>query len=244
MLIYQTNPSKHISFRIEELEQYYNEYQRIENVFFGIEEALSNQEKREIDFIYPLLQIDDIPQQCPVHIPFKMQTVLAQLLPILKEEGIMRKVREHLKNEGGLDQFNQAVFLKQIERASNWIIDMKNLLENEKDPQKIKKIKQKIDLFSFTENVSPEIKQNLNPQQLEMLKRFLVRMNASTTLTEEIIKQLMTDLRDELEMKAMKIFQAFYLIFFGEKRGPRLGPLMVMLDKEWIAKKIQEVIVV
>ena len=53
---------------------------------------------------------------------------------------------------------------------------------------------------------------------------------------------MMVDLRDELEMKAMKIFQAFYYIFFGEKRGPRLGPLMVMLDKDWIVKKINDVI--
>ncbi|MHA1719573.1 MAG: lysine--tRNA ligase [Promethearchaeota archaeon] len=242
LLIYQTNPNKHISFRVEELEQYYNEYQRIEKIFFGMEEALSEQEKREILFIYPLLQIDEVPQQCPVHIPFKLQSVLAQLLPVLKKDGIIRKVKEYLKNEGGLDQFNQDQFLKQINRASKWIIDIKILLENEKDPQKIKKIKQKIVLFSFTENVSPEIKSKLDPQQLEMLKRFLDRMNTVPTLTEENIKQMMVDLRDELEMKAMKIFQAFYLIFFGEKRGPRLGPLMVMLDKDWIVKKIQEVI--
>ena len=242
MLIYQTNPNKHISFRVEELEQYYNEYQRIEKIFFGIEEAISEQEKREILFIYPLLQIDKVPSKCPVHIPFKLQSVLAQLLPVLKEEGIIRKVKEHLKNEGMVERFDQDYFLKQIERASNWIVDIKELLKMEKDPQKIKKIKQKIVLFSFTEKVSPEIKKELSPDQKEMLTRFLVRTKATAALTEENIKQMMMDVREELDMKATKIFQAFYLIFFGEKRGPRLGPLMVMLDKEWIEKKIQEAI--
>ena len=50
----------------------------------------------------------------------------------------------------------------------------------------------------------------------------------------------MINLRNNLKIKPMKIFQAFYLIILGEKKGPRLSPLLTMLEKEWIEKRIKD----
>ena len=61
MLIYQTNIAKHLSIRIEELEQYYNEYDRYEMIYFELIPAKSDQELKEIKLIYPLMQAKDIP---------------------------------------------------------------------------------------------------------------------------------------------------------------------------------------
>ena len=50
----------------------------------------------------------------------------------------------------------------------------------------------------------------------------------------------MINLRNDLDIKPMKIFQAFYLIILGKKKGPRLSPLLIMLDKNWIEKRISD----
>ncbi|TFH26171.1 MAG: lysine--tRNA ligase, partial [Promethearchaeota archaeon] len=79
MLIYQTNPNKHISFRIEELEQYYNEFHRIEKIYHELELPSSEQELKEIKYIYPLICPHEVPEKLLYQIPFKMMTILAQL---------------------------------------------------------------------------------------------------------------------------------------------------------------------
>lgn len=106
MLIYQTNPNKHISIRIEEMEQYYNEFQRIERIYYGLEEPTSESEKREIEYIYPLIIPNEIPKTLKYQIPFRFITILAQLKPILKEQGIINRTRKYLLKEYGIEDFN------------------------------------------------------------------------------------------------------------------------------------------
>lgn len=75
-----------------------------------------------------------------------------------------------------------------------------------------------------------------------ILKTFFSKIQEEKELTEEKIKDIMINIKEELNVKPMKIFQAFYLIFLGNKKGPRLGPLMAMMDINWIKNRIQSVL--
>ena len=243
MIILQTNPNKHISFRIEELEQYYNEYDRIEKIYYDLEDAASEQEKMEVKYIYPLLQIGPVPNEKPSRLPFKLLTVLAQLLPILKEEGVLKKAQEYLEKEEGLKgQINSEEFKLQLSRAQNWTAEINQLLKDEKDPQIVKKIKRKVVLFSITESITDEVRASLTDLQKQCLSEFIQKSEEIPSYTDENVKEIMVYIREGMNIKPMKLFQAFYLIFLGEKRGPRLGPLMAMLEKEWINDRIQSAI--
>lgn len=241
MLIFQTNPNKHISIRMEELEQYYNEYQRIERIFFDKEETNEN-EKNEIAFIYPLIQVDQVSKEFPPQIPLKLVTVLAQLKSVLKEDVIFAKAKEYLTSNGNTSNLSIEDFRISIERASNWIDEMQRIIDTEKDPGKVKKLKQKTEIFTFVPEITENIRKNLDQAQIDALKSFLEHSKEIEKFTEANVKELMMEIREKLDIKPMKIFQAFYRIFLDAKKGPRLGPLITMLDKSWIENRIKNVI--
>ena len=240
MLIYQTNITKHLSIRIEELEQYYNEYDRYERIYFGHTPANSEYELKEIKLLYPLMQAKKVPKKRPARLPFKLLTVLAQLKPIFGNEMIINKANEYFKNEGIEQKLDIDSFNKKIEKITNWLNYMKILIENEKNPQEKKKLKNKVIFFSIPKNITNEVKEKIDDSQKEALKKFLEYMGKLSELTEENIKEIMINLRNDLKLKPMQIFQAFYLVILGEKKGPRLSPLLIMLDKNWIEKRISD----
>jgi len=242
MLIYQTNPNKHISIRIEELEQYYNEFHRIEKIYYELEKPSSEQELKEIKYIYPLIYPNEVPEKLLYQIPFKFMTILAQLKPILKEQGIIDKALNYIQLEYNTSALNIEDFKIQIEKASKWIKEMKSMIASEKNPQILKKIKQKVSLFSIVDKLDETIISQLSDDQIEALEAFLQEMKKIEELDEEIVKDLMVNIRNSLNIKPMKIFQAFYLIFLGNKKGPRLGSLMSILDKNWIETRIELVL--
>jgi lysyl-tRNA synthetase class 1 len=242
MLIYQTNPNKHLSLRIEEMEQYCNEFQRIERIFFDLEDA-SDEEKREIKFIYPLICSKQVPREIPIQIPFKLLSVLAQLKPILLQEGIYQKAQNYLKNEGIKTKLDADIFSKKIEIAQSWISLIKVTLANERDPGIKKKLQGKIILFSILTTLTSEIREKLSDIQKTALKSFLKEIKDIEELNNENVRDIMIKIREKLQISASKIFQAFYLVLMGKKKGPRLGPIMEMLDKQWIENRLQEAII-
>ena len=55
------------------------------------------------------------------------------------------------------------------------------------------------------------------------------------------IREIMMQIRTDLGISASKLFQAFYLILLGKKKGPRIGPLMEMLNKKWVENRLKEI---
>jgi lysyl-tRNA synthetase class 1 len=240
MIIYQTNPNKHISIRIEELEQYYNELDRIEKIYFGIEKPTNLDEGHEIKYIFPLIYPYEMPKFYQKKIPFKMYLILSQLQSVLGEKGIYDKAVSYMEKEGFQTIISQEKFQKQIERARNWINEIKIMIQTEKNLEEKKKLEQKVILFSIPTHILPEIKNQLDDNIKSALNYFLEAIQKIEALSEEEIKRVMMDIQANLNLKPNKIFHGFYLVFLGEKTGPRLGPLLNMLDKDWIENRIKE----
>lgn len=241
MLIYQTNPNKHISVRIEEMEQYYNEFHRLEQIYYDEIEATSIEEKEEINFIYPLICPNGAAKEKPIRLPFKLLTVLAQLEPILGEKGIYNRAIDYLKSEEK-DPLEFSEFQNRVKLAKNWVEEMKLTLKNEKNPTILKKLSSKVVIFEILKELPNNIKSKLNDIQISALKAFYHAIKDESHLNNDKIRDIMMQIREKLNISATKIFQAFYLILLGEKRGPRLGPLMEMLEKSWIENRILEII--
>ena len=75
-LILRTNPLKHIAFRIEELPQYYDYYEKMEDIYFSQTQESADYHEN-LKYIYPFTQIDEIPRKKTVQISFKLLTFLA-----------------------------------------------------------------------------------------------------------------------------------------------------------------------
>ena len=114
------------------------------------------------------------------------------------------------------------------------------MIAEETDPENLKNLKMKADIFEIPEHVSDEIKKELDDSQRESFRLFLEKMDSVDALTDETIKEIMMDIQQQVGIKVQKIFAGFYLILLGSKQGPRLGPLLSMLDKQWITDRLNE----
>ncbi len=238
MLIFKTDPNKHISIRVEEMENYYNDFQKMEEIYFGKEEAGSEEELREIKYMYPLICTEDVPEKMPSRLPFKLRLVLVQLIPLLGKDKVYEKAKEYFQRED-LAVVPKKTLLNRLEKVENWLDEIKAMLKTEKDPKLIKTIKYKVPMFSFIDEIPKEIKENLTDLQKQAFEIFIEKSESIDAYTNEMIKEMMMDIREEIEIKPRDFFQAFYFVFLGKKRGPRLGPLMEMMDKEWIIERLK-----
>jgi lysyl-tRNA synthetase class 1 len=92
-IILRTNPLKHISFRIEELPQYYDFYERMENIYFSKEDILGK-EIDELKYIFPLTQIHEVTAKNTYRIPFKLLIFLSQTQNILSFDQLYEKAKK------------------------------------------------------------------------------------------------------------------------------------------------------
>ena len=47
--------------------------------------------------------------------------------------------------------------------------------------------------------------------------------------------------KNELDIAPRKMFEAIYLVILGNKSGPRLGPFISMLDKDWLLNRLNQI---
>ncbi|MBA7711664.1 Lysine--tRNA ligase [subsurface metagenome] len=239
MLFLRTLPNKHISFRLEELYQLYDYYEKMENVYYNIERVSSETEEKFLKYIYPLCQTNSISTKKPLRLPFKYLTTIVQLKNILKIEEIYEKARKILKYKGFDENLPFNDFETQLNRAEKWINEIKYILKNEKNESIKRKIMNKVTIFEVPDTVSEDIKSNLSPTQklgIKMLKMFLI---SNKDLIDEVIQNKIFDIaKNELKIKPQKFFKVIYLILIGKEFGPRLGPFLLMLDKVWLINRL------
>lgn len=238
LFILRTDPNKHISFRIEELYQLYDFYEKMENVYFGLEEANSEEEEKFLKYIYPLCQIEGIPEEKPPRLPLNFLITMAQIQKISKFEEIFEKANKKLK---GLNyrQYSFDEFKFRLKRTENLVSELKNIIENEEN-QKIKRqIASKYDLFEIPDNITKEIIKDLDDNQKNGLKLIKEYMERNEDLTEDELQNKTFNIAKEiLKIPPKKMFQAIYSVILGQSFGPRLGPFLLMLDKEWLIKRL------
>jgi len=241
MLILRTNPMKHISFRIEEIPQYHDYYEKMEKIFYGVEEPQSKEEYDFYKYLYPLTKVNYTPEIKPIRIPLKLLTFLSQMQNILSLDKLYDKVISSLRINKTENTISPEDFKVLLKRTENWINEVKNELNRITDHKIIRSILNKIDIFAIPETVAMDLINNLSDKQLKgliMFKNFL--LEDTNIDADSIQNKIFTIAKEELEIPPRKMFEAFYLLLLGNKSGPRLGPFILMLDKEWLLKRLNQ----
>jgi len=241
MLILRTNPMKHISFRIEEIPQYHDYYEKMEKIFYGVEEPQSKEEYDFYKYLYPLTKVNYTPEIKPIRIPLKLLTFLSQMQNILSLDKLYDKVISSLRINKTENTISPEDFKVLLKRTENWINEVKNELNRITDHKIIRSLLNKIDIFTIPETVAMDLINNLSDKQLKgliMFKNFL--LEDTNIDADSIQNKIFTIAKEELEIPPRKMFEAFYLLLLGNKSGPRLGPFILMLDKEWLLKRLNQ----
>jgi len=243
MLILRTNPMKHISLRIEEIPQYYDYYEKMENIFYGIEKPESKEEFDFFNYLYPLIKVSDVPIHKPSRIPLKLLIFLSQIQNILNPNKLYEKAISSMRtlNDESVMPFEE--FKALLKRTKNWINEIKSYTTNLEDQKAIRNILNKIEIFTIPETIEKKLINNLSDNQIKGLKKFREHLADNEYLDADSIQnKIFTIAKKELEIPPRKIFEALYLLLLGLKSGPRLGPFILMLDKPWLMERLNQLL--
>lgn len=246
MRVLRTNPNKHISFRIEELPQMYDEYERMAAIFYGTEEAESEDVLKEIKYSFPLCQIntDPLPEIMPRNwLPFRFSMLIAQLQGLLGPEKTYDKCVHIMKKLDYPRILTKDEVASDLQRALNWVDWMRKLIDEEKNPAVKKKLARNVTFINVPEKVDDGIREQLSETQKKALKLIVQKFQSDPWDDEDRIQNTIFNVaKEDLDMKPRDLFQAVYLALLGDKMGPRLGPLLISLEKDWVLDRLQAAI--
>ena len=243
MLILRTNPMKHISLRMEEIPQYYDYYEKMENLFYGIEKAESKEEFDFFNYLYPLTKINNVPIHKPCKIPLKLLIFFSQVQNILSLNKLYEKAISSMRtlNDECLISFEE--FKAILKRTENWLNEIKLYMDSLNDQKAIRNILNKIEIFTIPETIDKKLKNNLSNDQINGLKKFRDYLADNDYLDADSIQnKIFTIAKKDLEIPPKKMFEALYLILLGSKSGPRLGPFIQMLEKSWLTERLNQLL--
>jgi len=241
MLILRTNPMKHISLRIEEIPQYHDYYEKMENIFYGVEEPETKEDYDFYKYLYPLIKISNVPEFKPFKIPLKFLTFLSQMQNILSLDKLYEKANASLRVNNNEKPFSIEEFKSLLKRTEKWISEVKNIISRITDQRIKRNFLNKIDIFNIPDAVSKDLIDTLSDKQLEGLCLFKTFLLEHENLdVDSIQNKIFTIAKEELDIPPRKMFEAFYLLLLGKKSGPRLGPFILMLDKDWLLKRLDQ----
>ncbi len=242
MLILRTNPLKHISFRIEEIPQYNDYFEKMEATYYQLEEQDLNEEEELMRYIYPLSKISSISKNKPNRLSFKVLVFLSQIQNLISFEKLYEKALTTLNQSDASTEISKEEFNKLIRRTENWLSSIKEILENERDKKIKRAISQKVSLFEIPDVIDQSIKSRLNEKQINGLKHFtLILENRSNIEPEQLQNHIFKIAKEKLDLAPRKLFEAIYLVVLGKKNGPRLGPFLAQLDREWLIRRLKSV---
>ena len=241
MLILRTNPMKHISLRMEEIPQYYDYYEKMENSFYGIEKPESKEESDFLNYLYPLIKVSDVPIHKPIRIPLKLLIFLSQMQNIMSLDKLYEKAISYMKTLNNGIVISIEEFRALLKRTENWIKEINLYIASLKDSKAIRNIRNKIDFFTIPKTIDDKIIKSLSDDQINGLKKFRDYLVDNDSLDADSIQnKIFTIAKEELEIPPKKMFEAFYLVLLGKKSGPRLGPFILMLDKQWLIDRLNQ----
>lgn len=205
------DPSKQRDFQVKELDHLVNEFDRIEAIHFGREEAADERERVYADRVYPMLVDDDRERVRPPY------TFAAMVGVSESEEAIVDVlVRSgHLPENHSKQQRQDA--LGRVELARNWARSLDN------------------EYYLEVLDKPPDLE--LDGDIMHGLRELADYVEEGHTDDEIQSKIFETARRHDVPVG--EFFRVGYRLFLGEDSGPKLGPLIAALDRDFVVERLR-----
>ncbi|MFB6269547.1 MAG: lysine--tRNA ligase [Halobacterium sp.] len=210
---FSKDPQRARDFSIERLDQLVDEFDRMESVYFGEIDA-EERERERAERVYPML-VDDVREE-RIRIPYTFAAVLGMTDdPALREEIARRE--GHIPDDA--PEWAVQAALERVERAREWArrtdnefnydLKRRDLPAHDFDDATAAALD---DLADFVEAEAPD-GDELQGEIYETAKRHGVDIG--------------------------EFFSAGYRLFFDEDQGPKLGPFLAKLDREFVLQRLR-----
>jgi lysyl-tRNA synthetase class 1 len=224
--IFRSKPLKHQDFNpsmpfLDFIEQ----YDRVERIYYGAEEASTDKEEEKLKRIYEASQIE-IPESIPFQPSYRFMTVAYQIAGYDPE-----KVYAILKKDSQLP--------KSMEDTSFSDLDMKDI---DRLNRRLTHVKNWLDLYA-PEFVKFQVQKKLPRVEInDLQKEFLLKVAdllENGNYNPQELHDAMYIIIHELDMKPQKAFMAIYKVITGKKQGPRAASFVLSLDKDLVIKRFR-----
>ncbi|MEZ0345990.1 MAG: lysine--tRNA ligase [Infirmifilum sp.] len=214
-------PMRRVVLSLEEIPSYYDNFDKAERIFYGIEEGDEDTAKS-----YRLSLIRPPAPRAPFQLRYINAMILAQVLPGGGEsiDEVIQRLRETKQLQRELEAW-------ELERIRTRIILAKRWLQKYAPDYYRISIVEKIPV--------EELKGVMTTSSARLLKELALHLKTLEEWSEESIKNAMMSLKKDQEEK--NFFQCLYLAFFGKPNGPRIAPYLAMLNKDFVVKRLEEV---
>ncbi|MDL0134936.1 MULTISPECIES: lysine--tRNA ligase [Halobacterium] len=211
---FSKDPRRARDFSIEHLDQLVDEFDRMERVYFGEAADASEDERERAARVYPLL-VDDIDAD-RVRIPFTFAAVLGMTEDSALREEIARR-EGHIPADADADTVADA--LTRVERAREWARRTNNEFN-------YRLARAEIPAHDFDDATAAA---------LDELAAFLDDEDPDGEALQGEIYEAAK--RHDIDIGAF--FAAGYRLFFDEDQGPKLGPFLAKLDREFVVTRLR-----
>lgn len=224
--IFRSKPLKHKDFNPKmPFLDFIDQYDRVERIYYGNEEAASAKEEEKSKKIYEICQIQKS-ENMPLQPSYRFMTVAYQIA-----DGKIEKVFEILKKNSQLpDHMEKLQFedlsKEDLNRLNMRLNHVKNWLETYA-PEFVK--------FHVSKKIP---KLPLGEDQTQFLLKLADLLEQKNYTAEELHDEMYILLR-EFDMKPQKAFQAIYKTIIGKKQGPRAASFVLSLDKDFVIKRFR-----
>ncbi len=221
---------KRLTLSLDQVYHYIDLYDRAERIYYGIEKPkMDDDQLQSLKRSYALAQLKPLPVETPFQLGFLHAVVLVQALP---NEGRTREAARRLRATGLLKPEPTEEDLARVERRLSHAADW---LENYA-PETFK--------VKLLMELPIEVPNALTPRQKALIK-VLQEELSSIPWTEEEVKNAMkqvTEAQCQSREEQVSFFEALYMLFFGQPKGPRIAPYLSMFEREWVVKRLREAV--
>ncbi len=196
----------------------YDEFDRVERIYFGLERAKNPEEEEELKRTYEL-SVPKIPERLVVQAPFRFLVTLVQM-PHLDEDRIIEVLKRqgHIPAKLGKEDIERIKL--RIKLAKNWI--------DKYAPENVK--------FSLLPE-PPELE--LEPELREAMLEVSEWLEEHEEFTVDEFNNIIFDAAKKRGIPSKKWFKALYNLFIGKDRGPRLAPFLASLDRNFVVRRLR-----
>lgn len=224
--LFRSKPLKHKDFDPGmPFLDFVDQYDRVERIFHGVEEAASEKEMEKLNKIYEVSQIKPS-DSMPFQASYRFLTVARQITD--DHEKIFQILERNSQLPADVDGSEYGNLSADVkERLNSRLINVENWLETYA-PEFVK--------FNVQKNM-PKV--DINEKQEEFLLKVADILENGDYNSQELHDEMYIILK-ELGLKPPKAFQAIYKMIIGKKQGPRAASFVLSLDKDFVIKRFRK----
>jgi lysyl-tRNA synthetase class 1 len=209
------NPARARDFDVSQLDQLVDEFDRFEGLAFGVSTIGSDDEegRARAERVYPLV-VDATPEERPVRLPYTFAAVLGMVDDPEQRERMARR-ENHIPEDASEAAVESA--LERVNRARRWAKRVDNAYN-----------------YRLATDLPDVGFDSATVTALDELAEFVEAGHDGEEIQSEVFETARAH-----DIDPADLFTAGYRLFFDTEQGPKLGPFLAELDREFVVRRLR-----